>query len=84
MFNDQSMQKPRKNCEPVCGEREFAVTEMGSVAVVADDDASPLLEPRDGDIGMELIVGCSIPLPLTDPAVELVALGMLDPPVAPL
>ena len=66
------------------GECEFAVTETGSVAVVADDDASPFAEPRDGDMGSEAIGGGSSPPLLTDPAFELAALGMLDPPVAPL
>ena len=42
---------------PVCGECTFAVTEIGSVAVVADDDASPFPEPMDGEIGKELTTG---------------------------
>lgn len=69
---------------PVCGGGELAVTETGSVAVVADDDASFFAEPRDGDIGCEVIAGGSNPPLLTDPAFELATLGMLDPPVAPL
>lgn len=60
------------------------MTETGSVAVVADDEASPFAEPRDGDIGSGVIGGGSNPPLLTDPAFELAALGMLDPPVAPL
>lgn len=80
------MQKCR-DCQsrrPVYGECEFAVTETGSVAVVADDDASTFAEPRDGDIGSEVVGRGSSPPLLTDPAFELAALGMLDPPVAPL
>jgi len=49
------------------------VTDIGSVAVVGADDASALLEPIAGDIGTE--AGTSIIPPLTDPVVELDALG---------
>lgn len=86
MKSQPVVQKSRycQSSRPVCGEDEFAVTETGSVAVVADDDASPFAEPRDGDIGSDVIEGGSNPPLLTDPAFELAALGMLDPPVAPL
>lgn len=60
------------------------MTETGSVAVVADDDASPFADPKDGDIGSEVIEGVSNPPPWTDPAFELATLGILEPPVAPL
>lgn len=33
------------------------MTETGSVAVVADDDASTLAEPKDGEMGTELFRG---------------------------
>lgn len=47
------------------------MTETGSVAVVTDETASPLLEPRDGDRD-GAVTGFSTFL--IDPAVELVVL----------
>lgn len=49
------------------------MTDIGSVAVVGVDDASVLLRPIAGDIGTG--AGTSTMPPLTDPAVELDALG---------
>ena len=49
--------------------------EVVSVAVVALDDASPLMEPRDGDKGVGVVPGGSDGLPLIDPAFELAALA---------
>ena len=49
------------------------MTDIGSVAVVGVADASALPEPIAGDIGTE--AGASVIAPLTDPVVEVDALG---------
>lgn len=68
---------------PAFGERAFAVTEIGFVAVVANE-ASAFAEPRGGEFGrVGATVGSKQPL-LMEPALELAALGSSDPPVAPL
>ena len=60
--------------QPVCCRCAFAVTETGSVAVVADESTSPLNEPLVGDKGAELGALCSIEVLFTDPAFELAVL----------
>ena len=53
------------------------------MAVVAIEAASPLLEPKEGEMGVGVGVDCSTLL--TDPAFELAALwGALVTPAAPL
>lgn len=61
------------------------MTEIGSVAVVAVEDISPINEPFVGDKGAEAGTICSTGGLLTDPAFELAVLcGALATPVAPL
>ena len=47
---------------------------MGSVAVVAEATASAFTDPRDGEIGVGVGIGCSEVALLIDPALELAAL----------
>lgn len=63
-------------------DRILAVTEIGSVAVVAKDAGSGLMAPAsEGDKGVG--VGCSEAPLLMEPAFELAALGAaLDCPIA--
>lgn len=58
---------------PWCCGGEFAVTDTGSVAVVAVAIASPFASPREGEIGVG--AGCSEMTLLIEPALELAALG---------
>lgn len=69
--------------EPKCGERELAMTEMGSVAVVADE-SSTLFDPKCEEADKVAMEDWSNAPLITDPAFELGALGAPDPPVATL